>query len=229
MQTSGMEARVIKALEENSLEVFTTRDIRLLAGLSQVQTYNIIKLLKKHGHIRLVKNGLYYRTGTDEMVVAARAVYPSYISFLSALNYYGYSDQTSGKLTIATTTKQSHKDYICVHISRSRFFGYTHINNIVIAEREKALIDSLYMPKYSGGIKEIIKCFRAAKIGKRKIYEYATKMQSRAVMRRLGFVMEHVGMPLGKKIVIGRGYELLEPSNEKKHNYNKKWLLDVNL
>jgi len=40
-------------------------------------------------------------------------------------------------------------------ISKKRFFGYVSIGNITIAEKEKAIIDSLLFPKYAGGIKEV--------------------------------------------------------------------------
>ena len=231
MQISKKESRALEILKRNDLEVFSTKDLKLLLHLNKTQTYNLIKSLKNKEHIELIKSGLYCTKGTDEMIIASRIVYPSYISFLSALNYYGLSDQTPAKVTLATTKRKKRTDYIFATLDKHKFFGYTKINKIIIAEKEKALIDSLYLPKYAGGIKEIMRCFKEAELNKKKIYDYAIKMGSKAVIRRLGFIVDNLKLKFNFNLMnkIGRGYELLDPSNDKKNNYNKKWLLDVNI
>ncbi len=226
MQTSKREAKAIEKL--NELKVFTTGDIKLLLNLNQAQTYNLIKSLKKKNHIEIIKKGLYCLKGIDEMIIAPRIVYPSYISFLSALNYYELTDQFSRKIILTTTKRKKHKNYIFVTLKNERFFGYTKIDNIIIAEKEKALIDSLLLPKYSGGIKTIINCFKAD-INTKKLYEYAIKINSKSVLRRLGYILEKLNIKFNYKLKLGKGYELLDPAKPKKNNYNKKWLLDVNI
>ena len=57
-------------------------------------------------------------------------------------------------------------------------------------------------------------------------------MQSKSVLRRLGYILEILGYKkhlnsINKKI--GKGYELLDPGLKRKNNLNKKWLLDVNI
>ena len=65
-----------------------------------------------------------------------------------------------------------------------------------------------------------------------KLINYALKMNSKSILRRLGFILEELkfkGKPLTKlKENIGKGYELLDPNLKRKNNFNKKWLLDVN-
>lgn len=226
MQTSKRESKALEKLKE--LKVFTTKDIKLLLELNQTQTYNLIKSLKKKNHIEIIKKGLYCIEGTNEMIIAPRVSYPAYISFLSALNYYELTDQISKKIILATTIRKKHKDYIFVTLKNKRFFGYTKIDNIIIAEKEKALIDSLLLPKYSGGIKTIIDCFKID-LNKKKLYDYAIKIESKSVLRRLGYILERLNIKFNYKLKIGKGYELLDPSKPKKNNYNKKWLLDVNI
>ena len=66
----------------------------------------------------------------------------------------------------------------------------------------------------------------------KKLIEYALKVRSKAVLRRLGFILEELRYKenaiekIGKKI--GKGYELLDPNLRRKNNLNKKWLLDIN-
>jgi len=107
------------------------------------------------------------------------------------------------------------------------------MEGITIAEKEKAIIDSLLFPKYSGGIKEIANSLEKSgkEIDIKKLINYAFKVESKAVLRRLGFILEKLNYKKGLKKMrenIGRGYELLDPSLKRKNNLNKKWLLDVN-
>ena len=65
-----------------------------------------------------------------------------------------------------------------------------------------------------------------------KLIDYAVKVESKAVLRRLGFILELIGSksPILKKIAkrIGKGYELFDPSLKKRNHLNKRWLLDIN-
>ena len=119
-------------------------------------------------------------------------------------------------------------------LSRKRFFGYTSVDGITIAEKEKAIIDSLLFSKYAGGMKEITRCIKYAlnNININKLINYALRIESKAVLRRLGYILEELKFSekILKKIKckIGKGYVLLDPSLKRKNNLNKRWLLDVN-
>ena len=235
MQLSKLESKAYEILKKNDLIIFKTKDLRLLLGINRTKCYNIIKALKKKKAIKAIKAGLYALQGTNELVIGSYLNWPSYLSFFSALNYYGFTDQLPKTIFYATTRfKKRINDYKYVTISKKRFFGYTKVGGIIIAEKEKAIIDSLLFPKYAGGIRELIDCIKAAikELDKNKLVDYAMKIESKAVLRRLGFILELVGFKekILKKIAkrIGKGYELLDPSLKKKNNLNKKWLLDVN-
>jgi len=231
MQLSKLESRVYETLKKN-LIIFKTKDLMLLLGINRTKTYNIIKALKKKGAIEVIKAGLYAIQGTNEFVIGSYLNWPSYLSFWSALSYYGFTDQLPKTIFYAAARyKKRRNNYWYVTISRKRFFGYIKIGNIIIAEKEKAIVDSLLFPKYAGGIRELISCIRAAinELDKSKLIDYAIRIESRAVLRRLGFILELIGYK-EKRIIkkIGRGYELLDPSLKKRNNLNKKWLLDIN-
>ena len=90
------------------------------------------------------------------------------------------------------------------------------------------------MPKYSGGVKEIIKCIRNSlnEINIKKLLYYGEKMQSKSVLRRLGYILETIGLKNGLSHInkkIGKGYELFDPNLKRRNNLNKRWLLDVNI
>ena len=119
-------------------------------------------------------------------------------------------------------------------MSEERFFGYTNSGGIIIAEREKAVIDSLLFPKYAGGINQLIRCVEGGigEMNEKRLYLYAIRMGSNSVLRRLGFVLESAGLKKGilSKLScrVGKGFQLLDPSLKKRNNYNTKWRLAIN-
>ncbi|EFK96344.1 Predicted transcriptional regulator [sediment metagenome] len=234
-QLSKLEQLAYNELLKNKMLVFKPLDLSRLLGMKIQKTYNLIKSLKKKKVINTTGKRFLSLKNTDEFVIAPSINPPSYISFLTALNYYNFSDETP-KMIFLVTTKQSKqiKNFRYVTFSKKRFFGYHSVGNIVIAQKEKAIIDSLLIPKYSGGIKEIIRCLDSSieTININKLIDYAIQMQSKAVNRRLGYIIEKGGYKtdLNKlKKRVGKGYELLDPSLKRKNNFNKTWLLDINI
>ncbi len=236
MQLSKMEHQACTVLKNQQLAVFSPKDIQLLLRLSSTQTYNLIKALKKKGAVQKIGKNKLALTGMDELLIATSLHFPSYISFWSALSYYGFSDQLPKTIFLATTRYHPKiNSFQYVTMNKSRFFGYHLVGKITIAEKEKAVVDSLLFPKYAGGIKEIKKWLESAKsqIEIKKLIEYALKMDSKALLRRLGFILEQEGISKNKlarlKHGIGQGYEKLDPSLPRKNNWNAYWLLDVNV
>ena len=235
MQLSAKESRAYDALRENKLDIFRTTDLSTLLGISKTETYNILKALKMKGTIQTVKNGVYTFKDVSEYTIGARLNWPSYVSFRSALNYHGLTDNTPRKITYASGRyHRETADYRYVALSAKRFFGYSSAGDIPMADPEKAIIDSLLFPKHSGGIREIRQCLESGidSMSIKKLVDYALRMDSKAVCRRLGFLLDGIGVEERelKKLRknIGRGYELLDPSREKKNDFDKKWLLDIN-
>ena len=234
MQLSKLESEAYENLRRNGVLIFRIKDICLLLKINKIKAYNIVKALKIKGVLKKIGKGFLAVKGGDEFVMATTINHPSYISFWTALNYYGFSDQTPNKLFLVTTkyTKPIN-NFKYVTLSKDKFFGYTKIGDLVIAEKEKAIIDSLLFPKYSGGIKEVSKSLQVAlkELDYEKLISYAFKIKSKVVLRRLGFILESLNCKkyLNKiKGNIGKGYELLDPSLKRRNNLNKEWLLDIN-
>jgi predicted transcriptional regulator of viral defense system len=233
MNLSKLEDKAYEKLRRNNFVIFKIKDLRMLLKLNKTRTYNLIKALKNKEIIKK-KKGFFYFSDTDEFVIASNINFPSYVSFWSALNYYGFSDNTPKKIFLATT-KYSKEigSFKYVSLLKKRFFGYTSIGKMIIAEKEKAIIDSLLFPKYSGGIKEIKLSLDSAfkSLNKKKLIDYAMRTESKAVIRRLGFLLEERGFKSLSKLKknIGEGYELLDPTLLKTNNLNKIWLLDINI
>jgi len=75
---------------------------------------------------------------------------PSYISLEYALHQYDIIDQVPTRITLITTKKSrefrlSHQVLEYSHITSRLYFGYKIQGNFLIAEKEKALLDELYL------------------------------------------------------------------------------------
>lgn len=235
MQLSKKQEEAYCLLKHSGVDVFQTKDLCLLLHLSHMGAYNLLKALKSKQVIQ--KYGTFYAfSDVNELVIAAAIHFPSYLSFWTALAYYGWSDQLPRTIYLSTTKYTPLQGYFqYITLSKKRFFGYVSLGGIIIAEKEKAILDSLLFPKYAGGIAEIQACLIKAllSLNKAKLLRYALQMESKALLRRLGYLSEKLNMDkawLNKlKKYKGKGYELLDPALPRTNKYNKDWLLDVNV
>ena len=133
-----------------------TIDNLLYEYRSYSNIYNKIALEEKNKKLIKLKRGLYETNiNTDPFAIANRLCSPSYISFETALSYYGMIPERVYAIKSATFKKNKKKEY-------KNYFGtflYQDINSnvypfdieeieidgikVLIASREKALLDLL--------------------------------------------------------------------------------------
>ena len=87
---------------------------------------------------------------TDWESLACELVKPSYISLEYALWRYGLINEIPARITLVTTGKSRLYTFPntvleYTHINSARFFGYTVERNALLAAREKAFLDELYL------------------------------------------------------------------------------------
>ena len=109
------------------------------------------RLVKQKRLVRLFRG--YYALDlvrVDWEQFACELVQPSYVSLEYALNQYGIIDQIPARITLATTKKS--RELILPnqvleysHLNPKLYFGYKIEGNFLIAEKEKALLDELYL------------------------------------------------------------------------------------
>ncbi len=234
MQLSKGEEKAYKTLKKNKLQVFRLRELSLLLNIDKTKTYNLIKALKGKDVIDVLSSGTYSLKDTDDFIAGAYFNWPSYVSFLSALNYYHFSDNLPKKITFVSTKYKKNQRFEYVCLSKKRYFGYKKIGEIIIAEKEKAFVDSLLFPKYSGGIKEIARILleNINKLDIDRLLCYALRVDSKMVLRRLGFLLDNLLTNNDKKLLlskIGKGVGFLDPAIKTRKNLNKQWLLYTDL
>lgn len=172
---------IIKKLTGFQKSYFTLGDLEKSLGLKRESLYVALNRLVKSGVlIRLARN-IYsiFTQPVDIEKIANELYFPSYLSFEQALAKYGILPQIPYTATFATTrpTKKMVISNLTVeysHLKKELFFGYVLTHGKYIAQKEKALLDQLYMAgmgKRSINIEEL----DLSEINKEKFAEFAKK------------------------------------------------------
>jgi len=149
---------ILAFTKELNRPVFTTREAAMLSGSSLSNATKMLNTLHKRGLVFKVVRGIWAETGNEKLspYIIIPLLLPknrSYVSFISALHLYGIIEQIPQEITLASTihTKKIYTKIgtFAIHkISQSFFDGfdwYKGEGSFLIAEQEKALIDSLYL------------------------------------------------------------------------------------
>ena len=244
-------SRLLAILSSEQREVFTTHDAQKALGTKGGKVAKLLHDLAVNGWIARIERGKYlllppeagmqaeYRT--HPFIIGRSLVSPYYIGFSSALNYYGITEQPSSEAFIVTTTKSAHlvfqsQKYVFVRVAPTRYFGFREewIGNTKfnISDKEKTIIDCLFIPKYSGGLTEVVKAFRET-IDAEKLYRYALWMEDLATVKRLGYLVDlfRVKTTILPKLLkkVAGGYCLLDTGGPKTGKKNKKWRIIENI
>lgn len=170
------------------------------------------------------------------------------ISYWSALNYYGYTEQIPRTVFISTPKRGASTSqellnipYRLIFLSPKKFFGVTTvwINNkpVQITDKEKTIVDCFDRPKFCGGIIEAAKGLSEGikdGVDLERLTSYADQIGSSAVFKRLGFLAEILKLPIEPWLTewqkhVSRSYSLLDPTQLKRGRYNAKWHVIVNV
>ena len=142
----------IKKLQNFSRDYFTIADLEKITGLARPSLRVALSRFTKQGVLVRLKRGIYALESSSLKIekIANQLYYPSYLSFESALSYYGILSQIPYTQTFATTKPPKRftlgeTEIEFRQLKKELFFGYTLKDSIYIAEPEKALLDQLYM------------------------------------------------------------------------------------
>ncbi len=232
-------------------ETFSIDDVKKISTMSDEVLWNLLYRLENQGWIERIEKGKYMiiplnaekgKYTLNEFVIGSMLVEPYCISYWSALNYYGFTEQIPTTVFLQTTSRKKHQNievfgvrYKIIRLTNRKFFGMDKVwfdnNQINIADREKTIIDCLDKPQHSGGIIEVIKGMREQNFNKKNLVKYAKKINNTGVIRRLGFICDYydidIDLPPIKKDI--RNYLILDPGLPKEGERSSKWRLIVNL
>ena len=129
--------------------------------------------------------------------------------------------------------------YKVISLRPEKFFGIVKdwIDEMpfMVTDREKTIIDGLDLSQYIGGVVEIAKALSTVwtQLNESKLRKYAVKIGNSAVAKRLGFLMETLGLgnveALRKAVTLAPGFSPLDPTLPRRGKYNRRWGLLINM
>ena len=252
------ETRLLNRLAADGKVVFSTDQARAaLKGPDQ----NVNKILYRLTHKRWVlrlERGKYLllplEAGTDgaytvhEFVIAAHLVEPYAIAYASAFSFHDLFDLLPQTVFVATTSR---KDDVVVQelglrfrfvtLTPHKFFGFQAItieeHPVQITRPSKTLVDGLDRPDLCGGVVEMTKAIQryANQYGDwQQLTTDAQRLRNRTVFKRLGYLVELMGLDLGDwaerwRSQISAGETLLDPRYGRRGPYDSRWNLRLNV
>lgn len=249
-----MEARFLAKI--GIRPTFSIQDARRVLGHRESDpTRQFLERLQTKGWIRRIKRGRFavipLSSGENrtpqlhEFIVAMELVSPAAIAYWSALNHHGMTEQLPRTVFVATNHSVRRPpgevlgvSYKIISLRPEKFFGIVKdwIDEMpfMVTDREKTIIDGLDLPQYVGGIAEIAKALTTVwtQLDEFKLRKYAVKIGNSAVAKRLGFLMETLGLgnveALRKVVTLAPGFSPLDPTLPRHGKYNRRWGLLIN-
>ncbi len=254
---SNREAELLSMIAKDGKSIIEYEDVSNAIDTSYQNARKIVERLSKKKWLIPIARGKYLISPLSagikseytehEFVIASNltANKPYYIAYWTALNHYGYTEQTPFTIFVATTSRILNTNvhgvnYRFVTINKTKFFGTRNhfIGNkkIIISDKNKTIVDGLDHPEYCGGIEEVAKCLWNAKddISFEKIIDYSRKIQNSTVIKRLGYLIDVLEIEVPSSLhhqmhdLVGSGYSLLNPYSTRNKKSNSKWKLFVN-
>ncbi len=219
---SSLEAKLILHLEAAGQMVVTIAQAMAILGCSYDHTRQVLSRLANRrwlaplvaGKYELIpaERGEYPVPDTNPLFIGSTLVEPYYFSYATAAFFYGLSTQASSTVYIATSVctrrralQVRGKDYRLVLLPEARFFGAVEVDaygsRVQMAEPEKTIIDALDRPEYAGDIPEIAGMLwrGQSRLDPDKLTGYAMRFSSQALVQRLGYLMDTLGLALGQE------------------------------
>ena len=142
-----------KRIYDSRLSFFTIKTLKdILEVRKESSLFPVIKRLLQVGLLVKIERDKYLLKGAKvhDFALANFIYRPSYISFESALNFYGILSQFPYEVTSVSSKKTVKKTFeskvfVYNHIKMDLFWGYKKQDNFLIAFPEKALLDQLYL------------------------------------------------------------------------------------
>jgi predicted transcriptional regulator of viral defense system len=167
-----------------------------------------------------------------------------YIGYSTMFNYYGFTDQLFQTVYVLNTSLFRER-IICgvsfrfLKVSEDRMYGIEAIRvgdtDVMVSSQERTLVDLIYFNKPVGGIVKAVEIFKkiirqkSCKI--EKLVEYASLFPNVTVRKRIGVVLESLGLeqtvlrPLIKSVEKTAVSSL---TGSRKGTLNKTWKVIIN-
>jgi len=210
---SPQESRVVLALAEEKRRDVGRAEIIELLGVKPKAADKVIESLRRKGWLERASWGKYIAIPPDQgpdalgetnlLALASRIASPYYIGYGSAAAHYGLTTQHRKSIIVVTPAHLRARSVgegrvRIVNPKPHKFFGFGPVDvlgyTVMMSDREKTAIDCIDRPVLAGGVGEAASIFAVAsrRFDWPRAVEYLEKIDSTALVRRFGWLIDHV-------------------------------------
>ena len=251
-------AQLFIELNELRRSTFTLTDVSSITHLPSAAARNLVHKAQQRGLVTRLKPGLYNLVPFDlgratehidspyliarELVGAA----PYFLSHGTALELHRMVTQPNLTVYVSCTRRVRTQtvggyDFRFIHIISEQEFGVTKhwIDKerfVLISDRERTIIDGLRHTAFVGGITEVAKglWMKRDVLSVERLVDYAQRLGVGAVVRRLGYLLEHFGLADAAALdplhaMLTATYQRLDPLLPAEGTFLSRWRLQLNV
>lgn len=251
-------AQLITALYDRRQSTFTAADAGEITGLAPAATRQLLQKARQRGLVTRLKPGLYNLVPFDLGRVAEHVDSPWliaqrmagedawFLSHASALELHRMATQPNFTVYTSCTRRirpQSAGGYSFrfVELRQDQVFGVMKHwvdkeRFVMVSDVERTIIDGLRHPAFVGGITEVAKglWMKREQINLPRLVDYARRIEVGAVVRRLGYLLEHYGLADeatldGLRAMLTATYQRLDPLFPAEGPFIARWRLQLNV
>lgn len=185
----------------------------------------------------------------DPWIVATKTFSPCYLGGWTACEHWGLTEQIFREMIVFSTRRVRHRSeeiqgtrFRIKVIAKARMFGLEGVwraqNRVQVSDPTRTLVDLLDDPALGGGMRHIADVarnyFEGTVRNDSRLADYADKIGNRTVFKRLGYVLETLGIRAAKLSALcarrkSAGVSLLDPSGKAIGPILSRWGLRVNV
>jgi len=237
---------------------FTAAEAAQAAELEPDRARRLLRHLVAQGWLTRVQRGLYAAVPleaerpeawrVDPWTIAATALSPCYVGGWTALHHWDLTDQLFSTTLVITAKPVARRER---EIGRARFelrhrpasvlFGTRRVWReglpVDVSDPERTLVDCLDDPSLGGGVRHVSEALAHWHAGPRpshqRLLDYGDRFGNRTVFKRLGFLLEALGIDAVELIDacrdrVSAGVSLLDPDRPGTGAITTRWNLRVN-
>lgn len=212
---SKQEASLVLELEWRGQRIVSRSEVIQTRNGNEKAADKLISSLRRKNWLERIGTGKYMLIPAERgpegvadmntLLLGSLVTFPYYFSYATANAFHNLSSQVRREVFIACQRKLRPKlirefMFRFIYLVKEKFFGYADTDafgvKVMMAEPEKAVVDSVDKPDYAGGIAEVASIIARAsrRCDWEKVVAYTLKMESIALVQRLGYLIDCVGI-----------------------------------
>jgi predicted transcriptional regulator of viral defense system len=238
---------------------FTVAQAAELLEIDRARASRLLGYLARRGWLSRVRRGLYVAVPLDARqsgewvedpwIVADRVFSPCYIGGWSACEHWDLTEQLFRTVLVVTAKKVREREVeiqgIPFHLTvraEGALFGTSAVwrghDRVAVSDASRTIVDILDDPRLGGGIRTVVEVVREYMASEhrddQRLIEYADRLDNRAVFKRLGYLIELLGIDAQELLAACRerrsaGLVALDPSIKAKGQIVRRWGLRANV